>query len=417
MKRHKQKKYEEVAVGNVTVKIYTREKSGGYRVHEVSDYSTGARRLRSFSDHDEAVKEATRIAELMAAGEVQGAQMLGADRASYGRSVELIRPTGMALELVASHFAEAYRILGGDRVIEAAKYFVKRNPDSLPARTVAQVKDELLAAKEARGKSKRYLEDLRARLSRFADAFQTDVASVTTGDVQRWLDGLKVEAQTIVNYRRVVSNLFRFAEARGYIFKGSNPVSDTEKVSGSNGDSVEIYTPEQLTKLLAGAKASFRPCIALGAFAGLRSAEIERLSFDDIDLRGKLITLSAGKTKTASRRIVPIVPALSAWLVPYAKAKGQVWKKTHEEFYDAQKETADASGIKWKTNGLRHSFASYRLADVKSAAQVSLECGNSAAVVFKHYREIVKPKDAKRWFAIRPKDADNVVNLETKAAS
>ena len=129
------------------MKIYTRQKSGGYTVHEFADYSRGRRRLRSFSDHAKAVKEAKRIA---------------------------------------------------------------------PSRTVAEVKDELLAAKEARGKSPRYVEDLRARLSRFAEAFATDIASISTGDVQRLLDGLAVESQTLLNYRRVAFTLFRFAEARGY---------------------------------------------------------------------------------------------------------------------------------------------------------------------------------------------------------
>ena len=62
-------------------------------------------------------------------------------------------------------------------------------------------------------------------------------------------------------------------------------------------------------------------------------------------------------------------------------------------------------GFEWRHNALRHSFCSYRLAEVKSAAQVSLEAGNSPQMVFRHYRELVTEQEAKAWFAITPATA------------
>jgi hypothetical protein len=32
----------------------------------------------------------------------------------------------------------------------------------------------------------------------------------------------------------------------------------------------------------------------------------------------------------------------------------------------------------------------------------ALEAGHDQAILFRHYRELVKPKDATRYFAIRP---------------
>jgi hypothetical protein len=61
-----------------------------------------------------------------------------------------------------------------------------------------------------------------------------------------------------------------------------------------------------------------------------------------------------------------------------------------------------APRVPWRHNALRHSFCSYRLADVKSAAQVALEAGNSPQMIFQHYRELVTEKGAKSWFAITP---------------
>jgi len=56
----------------------------------------------------------------------------------------------------------------------------------------------------------------------------------------------------------------------------------------------------------------------------------------------------------------------------------------------------------WKHNALRHSFISYRVADIQNVAQVALEAGNSPQMIFKHYRELVRPDAAKAWFSIAP---------------
>lgn len=69
-------------------------------------------------------------------------------------------------------------------------------------------------------------------------------------------------------------------------------------------------------------------------------------------------------------------------------------------------ETAQVKGwaaFAWKHNALRHSFISYRVADIQNVAQVALEAGNSPQMIFKHYRELVRPAAAKEWFAIKPK--------------
>lgn len=68
---------------------------------------------------------------------------------------------------------------------------------------------------------------------------------------------------------------------------------------------------------------------------------------------------------------------------------------------DPQKRLVPA--VEWKHNALRHSFISYRLAEIQNAAQVALEAGNSPQMIFKHYRELVRPAEAKKWFAIVPK--------------
>jgi integrase len=69
--------------------------------------------------------------------------------------------------------------------------------------------------------------------------------------------------------------------------------------------------------------------------------------------------------------------------------------------------TRAAAGIKrWPSNALRHSFASYHLAHFKDAAALALELGHTdAGLVFQHYREIVKPKEAEKYWNLVPTGA------------
>ena len=401
------------------MKIYRRSRGKGKArrwIFEVVDFTRGpgTRRLRGFGDYRAAHDEAKRIADQLASGKATVASLSNAQAASLGRATELLRPTGVSLELAAADYARAFELVG-NAVVEAAKFYKARRIDQLARRTVAEATAEFIENRKARGASRRYLEDLSSKLNRFAEAYAVDIAGVTAPDIQGWLDKLKCSPTTAKNFRRVLCTLFSFAESRGFIFKGGNPVKDVERIA-ANGGAIEIYTPEEIADLLKAASKEFRPVVAIGAFAGVRTAEIMRLEWRDADLSGGYIHIAAAQAKTASRRLVPVVPNLAKWLAPYAKQNGLIWKGDRHKMDVARAATAKAAGVAWKHNALRHSFCSYRLAEVQSAAQVALEAGNSPAMVFRHYRELVKPEAARTWFAIAPEQPANVVTLKTEAA-
>ncbi len=128
------------------------------------------------------------------------------------------------------------------------------------------------------------------------------------------------------------------------------------------------------------------------------------------------IEITAGNAKTASRRIVPILPNLAEWLKPHAKKTGLLFPADNgTAFNNKQNETSVAAKVKWKANGLRHSFISYRVADIQNVAQVALEAGNSPGMIFGHYRELVTAEDAKLWFTISPAQPANIVSLPSRA--
>ncbi|MEK7675826.1 MAG: hypothetical protein AAB676_08350 [Verrucomicrobiota bacterium] len=51
------------------------------------------------------------------------------------------------------------------------------------------------------------------------------------------------------------------------------------------------------------------------------------------------------------------------------------------------------------------------MADIQDVAEVALEAGNSPQMIFKHYRELVRPADAKKWFASVPGTEGKVIYL------
>jgi integrase len=178
---------------------------------------------------------------------------------------------------------------------------------------------------------------------------------------------------------------------------------------------VTIFTPPELAALLKHASASVVPCVALSAFAGLRAEEIMRLDWQDVERRPGFIEVAAHKAKTATRRIVPVSDNLAQCLAIAPRNGERVWPNSKPWYFEALRNAADNAGVKWKTNALRHSFISYRLAEIQDVNRVALEAGNSPQLIFRHYRELATPQQARTWFAIAPEQAPNVVPLSVSA--
>src|SRR5207248_10715474 len=166
----------------------------------------------------------------------------------------------------------------------------------------------------------------------------------------------------------------------------------------------------RIAKLIAKADGKRALYFALGGFAGLRSSEILRLEWSDFNFERGHITIAPEKAKTATRRLVSIVPNLAEWLRPYRNQRGKLFQNRRDS--DGAIAFAKANGITpWPHNALRHRYGTYRLAAIHDAARVALEMGNSPQKLMTNYRELADEHDAAAWFAIRPKRAANVVSM------
>ena len=71
------------------------------------------------------------------------------------------------------------------------------------------------------------------------------------------------------------------------------------------------------------ARQGMLPMLVLGAFAGMRTAEIQRQLWSDINLERGYIRVTAAKGHTAQKRLIPISDNLAAWLTPLER-KGKI---------------------------------------------------------------------------------------------
>lgn len=306
----------------------------------------------------------------------------------------------------------------GKTIQDATAHFLAFLEATTRSKPIGALVDELVAAKRADGASAKYLTDLKCRLERFAGDFKDElVASISPAKIDDWLRGLEITrrtgrgksveqpaaAVTRNNFRRVLIVAFNYARGRGYCL--TNPAVTTSRAKEVSGD-VGILPIAHTTKLLNAATPETLPYFALGCFAGLRPAELARLDWSEVDCTAGLIEVRARKSKTASRRFVKIHSNLAAWLAPYRLKIGPVVPINARKKIEAVRVAAKIG--RWLPNGMRHSFASYHLAHFNDAAALALEMGHTDQnMIFQHYRQVVRPAEAEKYWQIFPEITDS----------
>ena len=346
-----------------------------------------------------AIAEARTAAIKIQNGMAQAADLSVADRDTLRSAQALLTPFRVPLLSAVEEYVRCRTLLGDSPLLPAVEEYLRRTRGVRLGATVPEVVKEFLAAKEQDGVSRRYLNQLRSDVNRFAAAFPGPILHLKSEQIDAWLRGLGVAPRTRNGILTGLRTLFTFAKSRSYLSKNEVTEADALAKAKVRDTDTEIFKPAQMQALMEAAPEYLVPYLSIAAFAGLRPAEIERLHWSAINLDRRIIEIRAGQAKTASRRIVPISENLAGWLAPHV-GSGRV-VPTREVYREV---TALAARLKmeWPRNVLRHSFISYRLPLVKSAEQVALEAGNSPAIIFKHYRELATEMEAEKWFQILP---------------
>lgn len=389
----------------------------GVRSFQLSYYKAGKRERERTSSIELARKRARELIEELASGKAHGGVTLSAAQAAILKEAgESLKEFDIPLTRAVREYIEAVRILNGQGTLsEAAQFFVREDKK----RKIPQIKFQDLVNKyllSIKDNSYRYKQDTQARLRLAAKAFSTDVQDITTTKIDEWLDSIHARGRTRNNYRTSLASLFSYGRNQGYLPENERTaVEKVKKVKAAANKAPGIYNPQEIKKLLSSIDDRWVPFVAIAAFTGMRSAELHRLDWKDVWLKKGYIEVAAQKAKTASRRLVPILPNLKAWLIRYKdKCDTSCPRFAHDSTLMTEfSQSADLVGFARVHNGFRHSFASYRLAQTQSAAQVALEMGNSPRKLFENYRELVTPEDAEEWFGILPTIRDKADKGET----
>jgi integrase len=284
-------------------------------------------------------------------------------------------------------------------ISDAADFYLKHLEATERSVPLERAMKELIANRKSSGASQRYCYDLGLRLGRFCKAFPDRIlADLTTAEIDTWLETLGLAPVTRNTFRRDLRTLFSFGITRHYC--PTNPVIQTVKAKEVDGE-IQILAVAQVARLLEASSPEMLPFWAIGAFAGLRRAEIEQLDWAQVDFDAGLIEVKARHSKTARRRFVTILPNLRAWLDSCRRHAGPVCPSNLRKRIDDDRKRAGLHQ-NWPQNALRHSFGSYHLARFNDTAALALQMGNSPDVIFKHYRQLVKPRDATQFWRLVP---------------
>jgi len=270
-----------------------------------------------------------------------------------------------------------------------------------------------LSAKTAKGLRPESLKSYRSTYNQFGAKFDNDnLDGITAEQVSDWLDGQHYSA---VRFNRALADLGtlrRWAESKGYSVGRHDPFAGNERRLLDQGD-VSILTVEQAADYLAKAVEvpECGPVTVLVLLCGLRVSEALQTRDQDIELwphaplaadmecwekpDESIVTVRGQASKLRARRICTLQPSAIRWL-DLALEKGGVLPLSQSVYDKARRAKLPAI----PANSLRHSFCSYHLAHFKNIGLTAEEAGNSPEMIAKHYKELVRPKAAARFWDI-----------------
>ena len=181
----------------------------------------------------------------------------------------------------AQHLSDDLR-LSAIQCAEKLSVYVKSLEDANRRLRVSQrscslnkLVSEYLENKQGKGLSRRHLQDLKNRLGKFANFAGKETASeIKPEQIEQWLQQFEVRTTTTIFKD---SGLFNYGIKRGYL--AENPTKAIDKVKVAQTEPA-IFAAELVEALLNAVPRRAVPYFAIGAFAGLRPREIERLDWN-----------------------------------------------------------------------------------------------------------------------------------------
>jgi integrase len=196
-------------------------------------------------------------------------------------------------------------------------------------------------------------------------------------------DNNKVSGQTLRTFKKIKKTLKKGSDVRN-----------------------RILSPDEFEALMKHAEGHTRAIIATGYYAGMRKGEILNLTWDKVDLAGRMIRLEAADTKDKESRNIPICDELHKILVALPNRIKNTGDDNHVFQYKGQKikryirdglkKACKGAGIKYGRfekggfifHDLRHTFnTNMRKAGVQESVIMAIT-GHSTREMFDRYNTV-----------------------------
>lgn len=328
-----------------------------------------------------------------------------AKRDCLSKAIELARGTIDLNALGMEQIARIRRMLDADQSLSFVDEFLVWHGKRKPVKALSEAREEFLAAKKAnQGRSSHNVENLTRHLAKLPNM---NLADITPAD----LPPIPGAARSRANRQAAWVTFFRWCQKREYLPHGEPTAPERLDRPILTRSIPATYTPAELEILFRNVSADYLPWLACAAFAGLRTEEVhpdpksgkDGVRWEDFQWSRRVLIIRPEVAKTGHRRVVPILPSLRAVLWP-VRGSGRIGKTLPPHTPQKggkQAETSRLGGFVggWKRNALRHSWISYRAAEV-GLAQTAMEAGNSESEARASYNDAKSKAEAKRWFSV-----------------
>jgi integrase len=295
----------------------------------------------------------------------------------------------------------------GASISEAVEFFMRHGTLVKRPVLVGELVESFLWAKVEAGKSKRTLETYRGTLRSLARACPLTMAhELTAAQVQAWLSGQGWSGRTQNGALGHFRSLYAWGREAGQGHVAIDP-SEGFAVKVESCEEIGTLTVDQCERMLRQGLQVPRmmPYVVLGMFGGLRRAEIERLTWDAINLEERTVVVGAKISKTRQRRVVDLTGNAVAWIKAAGEGvRGRTDRVAPANLKEKWPEFWPRCGLAvWPNNGLRHTFASMHYAMWQDEAKLQAQMGHeSANMLHQHYRALKTRREAERFWALTP---------------
>jgi integrase len=312
-------------------------------------------------------------------------------------------------------FLEAKRILLplGATVRQAAEFYVQHNR-AREQKAMAEAVAIFLATKIEKKRRAKYTDNLRYDLNSFrkacGDVFCHEVSQV---QVETWLRSNgwqpKTQNQKLINVR----TFFSFCLKRGWVIASSCAGIERASVDHKTPGILTVDQCKRLIQATRKIEPGMLPYVSLALFAGIRPAEILRLSWSKIDAKEGTVRIDGDVAKTRQRRVVHLAKNARAWLALGGDLPPAQWQDRLDRIRAAAgfaysilsrrkgEKSRRIPGDPWQHDCLRHSFVSYSI-PIHGISETAREAGHSESELHRSYKDLVSKSSARAFWSIMP---------------